>query len=53
VHCVDYTPDGSYATYADETNTMVSYSMSLSFQELEPVTQADYDTNFSTSGIGY
>jgi len=50
---VDYTPDGSYATYADETNTMVSYSMSLSFQELEPVTQADYDTNFSTSGIGY
>jgi hypothetical protein len=50
---VDYTPDGSYATYSDETNTMVSYNMSLSFQELEPVTQADYDTNFSTSGIGY
>lgn len=50
---VDYTPDGSYATYSDGTNTMVSYNMSLSFQELEPVTQADYDTNFSTSGIGY
>lgn len=38
---VDYTPLGSYMTY--ENGSMVSYSMTLSFQELEPIYDKDYD----------
>lgn len=47
---VDYTPDGNYATYAD--GSMVSYSISMSFKELEPVFSEDYDGIPDTS-IGY
>jgi hypothetical protein len=45
---VDYTPLGTYMTYDD--GTMVSYSMTLSFQELEPIYDKDYDGKHS---IGY
>ena len=38
---VEYTPLGTYMTYPD--GTMVSYSMSLSFSELEPIYSTDYD----------
>lgn len=38
---VEYTPLGTYMTYPD--GTMVSYSMTLSFQELEPLYSTDYD----------
>lgn len=38
---VEYTPLGTYMSYPD--GTMVSYSMSLSFQELEPLYDKDYD----------
>lgn len=38
---VDYTPLGSYMTYRD--GTMVSYNISLQFQELNPIYQDDYD----------
>ena len=38
---VDYTPNGSYMTYPD--GTMIAYEMTLSFQELTPVYQDDYD----------
>ncbi len=38
---VDYTPLGSYATYAD--GTMVSYTLSLQFQEITPVYDTDYN----------
>lgn len=48
---VDYTPDGSYMTFNDESNTMVSYNLTLQFQELEPVTSKDYDNNLDQ--IGY
>jgi hypothetical protein len=44
---VEYTPLGTYMTYPD--GTMVSYTMSLSFQELEPV----YDKDYSGHPIGY
>jgi hypothetical protein len=45
---VDYTPLGTYATYED--GTMVAYTLSLQFQELEPV----YDTNYTKDQpIGY
>jgi type II secretory pathway pseudopilin PulG len=37
---VDYTPLGTYMTYPD--GTMVSYTMTLQFQELEPVYSRDY-----------
>jgi len=46
---VDYTPLGSYMTYEDEAATMVSYNISLQFQEIEPVYSDDYDTH----PIGY
>lgn len=45
---VDYTPNGTYMTYQD--GTMVSYTLSLSFQELEPIYSGDYDDKHS---IGY
>ena len=44
---VDYTPNGTYMTYQD--GTMVSYTLSLSFQELEPIYSGDYDAH----PIGY
>jgi hypothetical protein len=39
---VDYTPLGTYMTYPE--GTMISYSISLSFQELTPIYEDDYDT---------
>jgi hypothetical protein len=51
---VDYTPDGSYMTFSDTRSTMTSYSISLQFQELEPVTTSDYVTdNIPYNEIGY
>jgi len=44
---VDYTPNGTYMTYED--GTMVTYTMSLSFQELEPI----YDEDYNGHAIGY
>ena len=37
---VNYTPEGSYATYEDG-GSMTGYDLSLSFKELEPVYQKD------------
>jgi len=37
---VNYTPDGSYMTY--DNSSMVSYNMTMSFQELEPIYNSDY-----------
>lgn len=48
---VDYTPTGSYMTY-EEDGSMVSYNLTLTFNELEPVYEDEYDTDDS-SGIGY
>ncbi len=48
---VDYTAEGSYMTFPD--GTMVSYVMSLSFKELEPVYQDDYDKFTDKSEIGF
>jgi hypothetical protein len=50
---VDYTPDGSYMTFNDNYNTMTSYSISLQFQELEPVTTSDYIDKIPDDEIGY
>lgn len=39
---VDYTPLGSYMTYNDSNATMVSYNISLQFQEIIPIYSEDY-----------
>ena len=52
---VDYTPDGSYMTFNDAEHTMTSYNLTLQFQELEPVTDVDYQTKDleNNATIGY
>lgn len=47
---VSYTPDGNYATYYD--GSMVSYQVTMNFQELEPVLDSDYESDNDVS-IGY
>ena len=47
---VNYTADGTYATYPD--GTPVSMVMDLSFKEIEPVYDVDY-TEVSGLGVGY
>ena len=37
---VNYTPNGTYMTY--ENSSMVTYQMTLAFQELDPIYNADY-----------
>ena len=39
---VDYTPDGTYMTYAGEEKSMTAYKIGLSFQELEPIFDDEY-----------
>ena len=46
---VNYTGDGTYATYGDETP--VSMIMTLNFQELTPIYAEDY--NSEIGGVGY
>ena len=46
---VNYTADGVYSTYGD--GTPVSMIMDLTFKEIEPVYNFDYDENLS--GVGY
>lgn len=43
---VNYTPDGQYMSYDDSDpngRSMTAYELSLSFQELEPIFDDDYD----------
>ena len=47
---VNYSADGVHATYHDETP--VSMTMDLSFQELTPVYNEDYDYE-APGGVGY
>lgn len=52
---VNYTGEGTYATYGD--GTPISLVMNLSFKELEPIYDIDYDDDTSgrnrTTGVGY
>lgn len=46
---VDYTPNGSYMTFGGGENgdpeaSMVTYVLSMAFQEIEPIYQSDYAT---------
>jgi len=47
---VDYTPTGSYMTFKD--GAMVSYTLNLSFEELEPIYHDDYE-RLGEDVIGY
>ena len=44
---VDYTPNNSYMTYSDSSRSMVSYTMNLQFNELDPVYESDYYTGLA------
>lgn len=48
---VDYAGGGAYATYPDATP--VNMVMSLSFNELNPIYEEDYDDDFGKDGVGY
>lgn len=52
---VDYTPEGQYATF--QSGAMVSYQISMQFQELEPIFNDDYSqldgSSPDSGGIGY
>lgn len=47
---VDYTPNGTYMTFTD--GSMISYNVSLTFQELEPLYADDYKS-IPKEQIGY
>lgn len=49
---VNYTPDGTYMTYADG-GSMTSYAVDMQFSELEPIYKEDYDTSEGSKGMGY
>lgn len=49
---VDYTPLGSYMTYDDPASTMVAYTMTMQFQEIDPIYDDDYD-KLDADAIGY
>ena len=48
---VNYTGDGVYSTYED--GSPISYLMDLSFKELEPIYDIDYDSEQGLGGVGY
>lgn len=48
---VDFTPDGTYATYRD--GTPIHTRLSLTFQELTPIYREDYNEDEGLIGIGY
>jgi hypothetical protein len=50
---VSYTPEGQYATFDD--GAMVSYQITMQFQELEPIFNDDYSAldNDADTQIGY
>lgn len=53
---VNYTPDGTYMTYAGETpndRSMTAYELSLTFQEIEPLFDDDYGSEKEITSIGF
>ena len=45
---VNYTPDGSFMAY--DNDSMVAYEMSLSFQEIEPIYNNDMSSGWDSVG---
>lgn len=50
---VNYTGSGTYMTYDDNSKTPVHMKMDLSFQELSPIYQDDYEDERGSNGVGY
>lgn len=57
---VDYTPNNSYMTYSDSSRSMVTYTLNLQFNELDPIYEKDYsdelgmkDSTAPSNRIGY
>ena len=48
---MNYTGSGSYTTYADKTP--VHMKLNLSFTELNPIYNEDYDSNVGKQPVGY
>lgn len=50
---VSYTPDGSYMTYDGPVNdrSMTAYELQLTFQELEPIFDDEYGTDYNNVGF--
>ena len=48
---VNYNPNGAYATYND--GGMVSYELSFSFNEMEPIYDIDYENDEGAEGMGF
>lgn len=49
---VNYTPDGSYMTYAED-GSMTSYDLSMTFAEINPIYKQDYEDGEGTFGMGW
>ena len=47
----DYTPNGNYSTFSD--GTMTQYKIQMSFTELDPIFNDDYDTLDKESGENF
>ena len=48
---VNYTGEGTYSTYGD--GTPVSSILDLTFRELDPIYDFDYDDRSAGIGVGY
>jgi hypothetical protein len=48
---VDYTPMGTYMTFSDRERTMFMYRITLSFKELTPIYNSDYNKEDSLIGF--
>ena len=48
---VNYTADNAYMTYED--GSPVAYQLSMSFQELEPIYDKDYESGEGAKGVGF
>lgn len=53
---VNYTPEGQYMTYMSsevDERSMISYEISLTFEELEPIFDDEYGDETTITSIGY
>lgn len=49
---VNYTPENSYMTFDDDERTMMTYTITLSFKEIDPIYESDYE-GLSDNVIGF
>lgn len=49
---VNYTPDGNYMTYGAD-GSMTQYDLSLSFGEIDPIYEPDYEEGQGLTGMGW